>query len=82
MALKKGIEKAFIIGGASVYNQGMEVADVFELTRIHHDIKGDIEYPEIDWDQWELVKQVDKEGLDKISGQTLSFSYQTYRRQS
>lgn len=79
---KKGIEKAFIIGGASVYKQGMEVADVFELTRIHHDIKGDIEYPEIDWDQWELVKQVDKEGLDKISGQTLSFSYQTYRRQS
>lgn len=77
---QKQVEKAFIIGGASVYKQGMAVADVFELTRIHHDIDGDIRYPEISWDEWELVKQVDTKDLDKISGQTLSFSYLTYHR--
>ena len=74
------VEKSFIIGGASVYKQGMEVADEFELTRIHHDIEGDITYPEINWDRWDLVNREDKQGLDKISGQSLSFSYLTYHR--
>jgi len=77
---QKKVEKAFIIGGASVYKQGMKVADRFELTRIHHDIDGDIYYPEINWEQWELINQEDKQGIDKVSGKSFSFSYLTYNR--
>jgi len=77
---KKDLDTAYIIGGSSLYKLGMEVADVFELTRIHQDIEGDVYYPEINWDDWELVKQVDQEGINKISGEPLSFSFLTYHR--
>ena len=77
---RKDVEIAYITGGSSIYKIGMEVADIFELTRIHKDIKGNVLYPDVDWDQWELVRQEDHEGIDKISGETLAFSYLTYHR--
>ncbi len=77
---EKGVEKAYITGGSSIYKLGMEVADIFELTRIHEDIDGDILYPDIRWDDWVLVKQEDHEGIDKVSGNTMAFSYLTYHR--
>ncbi|MBT4088256.1 MAG: dihydrofolate reductase [Deltaproteobacteria bacterium] len=79
---KTEIEIAYITGGSTVYKLGMEVADIFELTRIHKDIEGDIVYPDINWDEWELVKQEDHQGTDKISGETLDFSYLTYHRKN
>jgi len=81
-ARKQGGETAYITGGSSIYKLGMEVADIFELTRIHKDIEGDIIYPDVNWDEWELVKQEDHQGIDKISGNTLDFSYLTYHRKS
>ncbi len=77
---KKDIDRAYITGGSSIYKLGMKVADIFELTRIHKDIQGDILYPEVNWDEWKLVKQKDGEGIDKISGETLSYSFLTYHR--
>ncbi len=76
----KNVNIAYITGGASIYKLGMEVADILELTRIHKDIEGDVYYPEVNWDEWELVKQKDMEGQDRISGETLTFSFLTYHR--
>ncbi len=76
----KSVENAFIVGGASVYKQGMAVADTFELTRIHHNIAGDITYPDVNWDEWEQVNRVDKQSIDRITHQILSFSFLTYHR--
>lgn len=77
---KKEVEIAYITGGSSIYKLGMAVADIFELTRIHKDIEGDIVYPDVDWDEWELIKQEDHRGTDKISGETLDYSFLTYHR--
>lgn len=77
---EKEVETAYITGGSSIYKLGMEVADIFELTRIHKDIEGNILYPDINWDEWELVNQEDHEGVDKVSGKTLGFSFLTYHR--
>ena len=63
-------EKAFIIGGATIYKLGMEVADTFELTRVHQNPDGDIFFPEINWKQWEKIKE------DKHEG----YTFQTYKR--
>lgn len=71
---------AFITGGSTIYKLGLEIADVFELTRIHKDMEGDIYFPDVDWNSWELVKQTRKESIDKISGESLEFSFQTYLR--
>jgi len=73
-------EMTFITGGSTIYKIGLEIADVFELTRIHKDMDGDIYFPDVDWNNWELVKQSKQESIDKISGKPLEFSFLTYRR--
>ncbi|MBW2966492.1 dihydrofolate reductase [Candidatus Woesearchaeota archaeon] len=77
---KKGVEKAFIIGGATIYKLGMKVADIFELTRIYHDYDADTFYPEINFDEWELINQEDHEGMDIKNKFNVKFSFLTYKR--
>lgn len=77
---KKGFEKAFITGGAMIYKLGLEVADTFELTRINKNYDGDTSFPEIDYSKWELVKREDKTGKDANSGETVEFSFLTYKK--
>lgn len=78
----KGLEvdKAFIIGGATIYKLGMNVADVFELTRIWHDYEADTFYPEIDFNQWEEVNREDQDVRDIKNDLNVKVSFITYRR--
>ncbi len=76
----KGVEKAFITGGATIYRLGLEVADTFELTKIDKDYEADVFFPEVNLDEWELINQEDHEGLDKNSGEKVKFSFLTYKR--
>jgi dihydrofolate reductase len=77
---RRGVDKAFIAGGAAIYQLGLAIAERLELTRIHHDITGDRFFPPICWDEWELVTQEDRQAVDQISGDPLDFSYLTYQR--
>ncbi|MBD3418692.1 MAG: dihydrofolate reductase [Chitinivibrionales bacterium] len=77
---KKAYPKAFITGGATIYRLGMEVADTLELTRINKDIAGDTVFPEIDETRWQLVRREDAQGLDRVSGETASFSFLRYAK--
>jgi len=76
----KDVEKAFIIGGASIYKLGMQVADILELTKIHKDYDADTFFPEINFDEWELINKEDREGKDIKSNENVKFSFLTYRR--
>lgn len=78
----KNVDKAFIIGGATIYKLGMEVADVFELTKIYHDYDADTFYPEIDFDKWKEVSREDHEGMDVKNKINVKFSFITYKRKS
>ena len=71
----KDKEKVFITGGASIYKLGLKAADILELTRIHKDFEGDVFFPEINFDEWELIKKEDK--TDEKHG---AFSFLTYVR--
>lgn len=77
---KKEVNKAFIIGGATIYRLGMKVADLFELTRIYHDYEADVFYPEIDFDEWKLINQEDGQGMDVKNNIKVKFSFLTYKR--
>jgi len=77
---KKKVEKAFVIGGATIYKLGMEVADIFELTRIYHDYDADAFFPEIDFSKWEMINKEDHEGMDLKNKIKVKFSFITYRR--
>lgn len=68
----------FIIGGGEIYQQAMAFADVIELTRVHHSFENaDTFFPEIDLNQWEVIKE-DKFNADEQH--PYSFSFITYKR--
>jgi dihydrofolate reductase len=82
MAYVRGLSapRAFICGGASIYRLGMGVADTLELTRLDRDYEGDVFFPEVDPAVWEVVKTERASGVDRKSGETVGFEYQTWRR--
>ncbi|MBU0614834.1 MAG: dihydrofolate reductase [Nanoarchaeota archaeon] len=76
----KGVDQAFIIGGATIYKLGMKIADAFELTRIYHDYDADTFYPEINLNEWQEINKEDHEGMDIKNKIKVKFSFITYRR--
>lgn len=70
-------EQPFIIGGGEIYKMGIDVADRIELTRVHGEFDADTYFPEIDENEWELVKE---EFHDKDEKHDKSFTYLTYER--
>ena len=70
----------YITGGSAIYKMALEIADVFELTRIHKDMEGDIYFPEVNWNKWKLVNETNQEGIDRISGSPIKFSFLRYQR--
>ena len=74
------VARAFICGGASIYRLGMGIADTLELTRLDRDYEGDSTFPEVDPEMWRLEGTENAFGVDRISGQTVTFDYQTWRR--
>jgi len=52
LKLAKADNNPFILGGANVYQQAIAVADVLDLTFVHHNFDGDVFFPEIDKTIW------------------------------
>ena len=57
MAYKNGEEEAFIVGGAKVYEQSIELWDKLYLTKVDVDVEGDVFFPEIDFSEWKLISE-------------------------
>ena len=66
----KNYDKVFIIGGQSIFEEGMKVADTLELTRVNGNYDGDAFFPEINFGEWTLKNKED--GRD--------YSFLTYTR--
>jgi dihydrofolate reductase len=52
---RDGVNEAFVIGGAELYRQAVEVASRLYVTRIDAEVDGDTFFPEIDWCRWRCV---------------------------
>ncbi len=50
-------DEAFIIGGRSIYRLFLDDVDRLYVTRIEYEFKGDIYFPEVNWDEWKLIKK-------------------------
>mgnify|MGYP001472876003 CR=1 FL=1 len=70
-------EQPFIIGGGEIYKMGMEEATKIELTRVHGEFDADTFFPEINEDEWELVKEQFHEKDEKHD---YAFTYLTYEK--
>lgn len=51
-AQERGETEAFVIGGAEIYTQTLDVADRVYLTQVHAEVDADTFFPEIDPDAW------------------------------
>ena len=69
--------EAFVIGGASIYEQAMSVATKLYVTRVHADVEGDIYFPEFNLADWEPIEESPRR-TDENSG--LIYSFHVYRR--
>ena len=58
-------DRAFMIGGESVYRQSLKKADKIILTRIHKEYEGDTFFPEMG-DDWKEVERDDREGFSFV----------------
>lgn len=50
----------FIIGGGTIYRQAINLVNFLYLTRVHTIIEdGDVFFPELDMNQWEVISSTD-----------------------
>ena len=78
IALAADSDEVMLIGGASLYQQTIERADIIYLTLIRHEFKGDTWFPEISQKYWKLVSQEDFDASEK---NPFSYSFVKYVRE-
>lgn len=65
LAKENNETEAFIIGGASVYEQAVDMADKIYMTRIHKNFDGDVYFPKLDMNKWKEVGREEHESDSK-----------------
>jgi dihydrofolate reductase len=70
-------EECFVIGGGMVYKQFLPLADKLYITWVHKVFDGDTFFPELNFDEWQLVES-EKHGQE--SNNNFSYTYAVYER--
>ena len=60
----KNYEKVFIIGGGEIYRQAILLADEMILSFMKFEAEGDVIFPEIKLDIWQLISTEDMEKFE------------------
>jgi dihydrofolate reductase len=60
----KKYEKAFIIGGGEIYKQAMLIADELILSFMKFEAEGEVKFPEIISETWQLLSTEDREKFE------------------
>ena len=70
-------ENPYILGGAEIYKQSMDVVDILDLTLVHQAFDADVFFPEIDKNIW---KETFRENHAKDEKNKFNFSFVKYER--
>ncbi len=54
-----GVDEVMVIGGAGIYEMCLNEVNRLYYTKVHAEVAGDAWFPEVDWDQWQLVGSED-----------------------
>lgn len=57
LAKDNGEDEAFIIGGAQIYELAMDRCDKLYLTEVDLEVDGDVLFPKINMEEWELISE-------------------------
>ncbi len=77
LALFPPSEEVFVIGGGSIYEQAMPLADRLYLTEVMHAYEGDTRFPTVDSAHWEPVSS---ERHERGAEFPYPFVFRDYRR--
>lgn len=70
-------ENPYILGGAEIYKQAIEIADKLDITLVNQSFEADAFFPEIDFTIWKETSREDFKADDKNN---YNFSFITYLR--
>jgi dihydrofolate reductase len=76
---EKLAEQVFIIGGATLYEALLPLADTLYITEIYRDFTGDTWFPVFDKNEW---LEVAREDIDNDNSVDFSYSFLQFARQS
>ncbi len=69
-------EHIFIVGGADIYAQSLNLADTLYITEIQQDVEGDAHFPEFDKTEW---AEITREIRAQETPQPLQYHFVTYQ---
>lgn len=67
LAKNKGDDEVMIVGGASIYEQSIDLIDKLYITEVDYDGEADAFFPEFKKYKWNKISEVSR-GLDEKSG--------------
>jgi dihydrofolate reductase len=82
-SLEEAIEVAkddaspFIIGGAQIYTEAIEIADKLDITEVHQEFEADVFFPEIDVKLWQ---ETSREKFSSDEKNKYDYSFITYQK--
>jgi dihydrofolate reductase len=59
VALCGDVEKIFIIGGAQIFDQGLDIATRVSLTLLERDVEGDVSFPELSKEDFREISRME-----------------------
>jgi dihydrofolate reductase len=77
VCIETSVNEVMVIGGAQIYHQAIEVADVLYLTSVEAVVEGDAYFPEIDYS---LYKQTQKQSHCADDKNPYPYSFVTYEK--
>ncbi|PHR71171.1 MAG: dihydrofolate reductase [Lutibacter sp.] len=77
IAVAKNDASPFIIGGAQIYEQAIELADKLDITEVHHSFDADVFFPEINIGKW---KETRREKFSADEKNKYDYSFVTYEK--
>jgi dihydrofolate reductase len=77
--LVKNEEKAFIIGGATIYKLFIDKIETLYLTRIDAEFEADVFFPDINFNDWNLMNE---EVYEKDEKNSFDMKFQIFKRKN
>ena len=74
-AREKGAKELYILGGGTIYEQTLSLADKLMITEVHIKIKGSVYFPKIDKKKW---KEINRRDFEKDENNPYSYSFVEY----
>jgi dihydrofolate reductase len=73
----KNSEELCIVGGAQMYADALPKADILVLTRVEVSPEADVFFPEINWENWNLISEEKHQADEKHA---YNYTFQIFHR--